>query len=523
MSFERLLGVVANGLTVLAGLTAFLVFFLGARLREAIAGLHRWQACRRVSRPAARRLRSEALRVPFLRTCARESPSVPHLLTLLSDQRMAAGAVDDVSWSTAADLREAGRGLQEFSVRMSDSVLARVGSAARADAHSACAKRASAIVVEDAGFAPVPVRPHQNRSISACAQLLSDLNAELLAGPLWAGAPASFATGDRTSFDTVRVSERRGLPPYGIDGPVASIATGSSTNDWIGLISDQAAEELRERAVDLARVDVENGTDAYNGYFPRLLGWRVESAQRHAGRRLHLLAGETTFYTWRVLNEQATRIRVQDDRLFTHHDGDASASIGAAHLPVAVSLLTADGFLILRRRSSRARFSPGRIESTANGNAEIRPFPGVACDRTDDGLIDMAGAARRELLEELGPVPLGSDPRAFGLIVMSGDEEEQAVYLMFEARTELSVNALRERFQMADPTEGFHESSGQLVALPIAAEHIGQSFDFILTEPEVRPFTRAMTAVALAAQLEDPGTAELPRSASRDAIRRVTR
>ncbi len=523
MGFERLLGVLANGLTVLAALTAFVAFFLGARLREAIAGFHRWRACRSISSAAARRLRSEALNAPFQRTRSRELPTVPHLLTLLSDQRQSNGVVDDLSWSSAKDLAEAARGLQEFSTRMADSVLGRVGSAARADAHAHCASSASSIVAEDAGYATVQTHSSQIEQQSACARLLADLGAELLAGPVWAGAPAEFATGEKVAFDSVRVSERRGLPTYGIDGPVADIARGAFQTDWHGLIEGQSAAQLTRRAVDLARADIEAGTDAYNGYFARLLGWRVETAQRHAGRRLHILAGETTFYTWRVLNEQRTRVPIDSNRLLVHHHGDTSQSVGAAHLPVAVSLITADGFLVLRRRSQRARFSPGRIESAANGNPEIRQLPGVACDRTADGLIDLAGAARRELAEELGPVPLGTGPSAMGLIVMSGDEEERAAYLIFLARTDIGVDALRERFQLADPSEGFHESSGELVCLPTAPNEIGQSFDFILTAQDVRPFTRAMTAIALSAQLGDPNATDFPRSPDRDKIRTILR
>ena len=192
-------------------------------------------------------------------------------------------------------------------------------------------------------------------------------------------------------------------------------------------------------------------------------------------------------------------------------------------MPVAVSLLTSDGYLILRRRAQRATFAAGRLESAANGNPEIRGLDGSKCDRTEDGLIDLASAAKRELLEELGPVPLVSPPRAACLIIASNDEEVGSPAVLFEARTSLDARALRERFGEADPVEGYHESSGELVALPITPAAIAQSLDFVLTEADIRPIARAASLIALLGHTLSVGAGDIPRSSDRDAILHIER
>ena len=396
--------------------------------------------------------------------------------------------------------------------------------------YTTAAAHAWALMLDDSGYTHLRralndanVRPEPQAERSACARFLDGLGAEVLAGPDWAGAPADFATGDRHTFDAVRTSERRGGEVYGVDGTLPEVARGIRLPPRFASAMGSAREALLARASELARRDLKDGTDAYNGYFPRLLMWRVELASRHAGRRLHLLTEETTFFTWRLLHERKNRINAHTDRLFLHRDGDATASIGAAHLPVAVNLFTADGFLVLRRRSALASFAPNQIESAANGNPETRDLPGVRCDRSAGGLLDLAAAARRELAEELGPVPLAGAPRVAGLLFLTSAEEVAVPYLMFEARTELDAGQLKRFFHLADPTEGFHESSGELIALPTSSDTIGQSFHYLDTETELRPLTKAMIVMGLTSRLTEPRAAEVARVDDDSEIRKFYR
>ena len=345
------LGVLANILTILAAATAFALFFLGPRVREVVLSYHRWRACRSLSEAIDRRLRSgvwRALRVSGLHP---PEPSVGELFAELSDSRFPDGSIDEVSWRTD-DLERVSAGLDQLQARLSATVIARVGDPSHADRHAVVAQRAHSIVAADLGYAPpIVLTDDEERVDSGLALLLSSLSAAVLAGPAWAGAPAGFRTGERATFDSVRVSERRGSPAFGVDGTVQQIADSALPGNWGGLLNPGHAESVAQRASELARADLNRGNDSYNGYFPRLLGWRTECATHQAGRRIHFLLGETTFYTWRVMNESANRVPVDDARLFVNDLGDSSRSIGAAHLPVAISLLTADAYLVLRQRS----------------------------------------------------------------------------------------------------------------------------------------------------------------------------
>ncbi len=135
----------------------------------------------------------------------------------------------------------------------------------------------------------------------------------------------------------------------------------------------------------------------------------------------------------------------------------------------------------------------------------------------------MVAAAERELREELGPIPLSSRPRVAALIVLTSTEEVATPALILEAVTPLTFDQLRVQFQQADPTEGYHESSGQLVGLSSRADSVGQSFRYILEETSLRPLTRVATLLALTARLPDPRVNSLPTAAGSDTIRTIHR
>lgn len=104
------------------------------------------------------------------------------------------------------------------------------------------------------------------------------------------------------------------------------------------------------------------------------------------------------------------------------------------------TIITADGFLALGRRSDRVAFHAGYLH-TVGGALE-------AADRRPDGTVDVAGSVLRELDEELGLRE--ADIRSLVCVGMIRDHEIRQPELLFEAEIALTRDELLARAATAD-------------------------------------------------------------------------
>jgi hypothetical protein len=504
----------ADYVTVAVGLSAFVVFAFGSRVRATVVAWHRMWTIGQLSGVLRWRSVIAIVKAPLVRRNWQNRGSVAELLAFLSP---GGAAGPDVSWDTSPDVLEIASGrTKEYAFRLRTSIWGRLGSSAQIDDEAVNAEAVAALLAEDAAYRPLEKR-EQVPAENQLTEWLAELGIRVLAGPAFTGVPPDAATGDRMTFDEVRVSERHGSR-HGVLGSVDRIAARAGELSFPAL-PREAVDAIGARAAELAHAELDRGRDTFNGSFPRLLCSRVESAVSHPGRRLHLLTAQTTYFTWLTLNAKE---RVHLDfaglpPLFCEHSpGD---SLGASHLPVGVTLITADGYLVMRRRSRSAVLFPGRLESAANGNPEVEQRPGVPIDRDEHGLLRFSMTARREMREELGPVPVPWEPRLAALLLNDEPDERASPYLAFEARTSARFEALGEHFWLADPTEGFHESEGQLIGLSMSPERLAGSVHFLLNDETLRPIARVATLITLFAAASSAGASRLdPRRDDRSVV-----
>jgi hypothetical protein len=506
-------GDLADYVTVAVGVSAFVVFVFGSRVRETVVAWHRMRTMGRLSRAHLTRSLIAVAKAPFVSRGWQNRSSVAELLTFLAP----AGAEGrDVSWGADSKALEvASFRTRGYAFRLRTSIWGRLGSSEQIDSEAVNADAVAALLAGDAAYRRLKHRgrePAENRLTAS----LAALGIRMLAGPAFAGARSDATTGDRTTFDEVRVSERHG-EQYGVVGTLDQIAAGAGEHCFPGL-PHEAVDAISGHAAKLARSELGRGRDTFNGSFARLLDWRVESAVSHPGRRLHLLTAQTTYFTWLTLNAK-DRIVFDDPGLPPLFcEQSPGNSLGACHLPVGVTLITADGYLVMRRRSYAAAIFPGRLESAANGNPEVDERPGAPMDRDEHGLLRFSITALREMREELGAVPIPWEPRLTALLLNDEPDERACPYLSFEARTSADFEGLGKHFSLADPTEGFHESEGELVGLSVAPDRVGGSVHFLLNEPSLRPIARAATLITLFAISSSTALEREPRPDQRSVV-----
>lgn len=163
--------------------------------------------------------------------------------------------------------------MRSYERRMRTTLWGRIGSPVRVDEEAATADAAGVVLAEDAVYNAI--KNHRPLTGNWLRDELDGAGTEVLAGPAFAVRDPAKATGDRTSFDDVRVSESEGRA-YGIFGTTADIASGRGSFRLAGMNQTQAA--VKEQAVALAQHEITRGRDTFNGTFPRLLDSRVESA-----------------------------------------------------------------------------------------------------------------------------------------------------------------------------------------------------------------------------------------------------
>lgn len=226
---------------------------------------------------------------------------------------------------------------------------------------------------------------------------------------------------------------------------------------WQG-VEVGAAQELQRLAEEAGRSLAERYNNVYNGTLPRLEKYFTD------GKVLKLDLGATSFLTWKVttgnphLEERlrdATRV------------GGLKGVSGAHHLPLTMSCVTADNYIVVMQRASGMAVHPDSYTSSANGNIDLEAHDEHSSD-IRSGRLDLYEAMIREAREELGG-GCGVDKsnlKARMLIRYSDSKETDAPVLVFTARTDLKLDEFMFGLRYAHPTEGIGELGRHVLAIP---------------------------------------------------------
>lgn len=267
--------------------------------------------------------------------------------------------------------------------------------------------------------------------------LTTFLQAALFTMPGWTLLALRFVSfqGLATSV-TRRSSVESAIDDFDGRAPFAVEVFGPYTPDQLDLtVSDAprrgtpAIESAIERtwATESALGD-HDGRNLFNGRLARLV--EVVVTPPH----LRLALGTTCYrdFLGTNLHQAASVLREGIDAL-------------ANPLGTSSTVITADGYIALGRRSDRVAYHAGLLHS----------FGGMveSADRKPDGTYDVFGSASRELSEELG-----LSEREIRDVVIVGLVRDRAIYqpeLLFDATVSLTQAAVEDRFH-AGLAEGEH-------------------------------------------------------------------
>lgn len=194
----------------------------------------------------------------------------------------------------------------------------------------------------------------------------------------------------------------------------------------------------------------------YDGILPALLAHRSEKDRRSGHRRLHLSLGEISYSAHKIVSAP------------DYVPSQRGLEPAAPSAPLTLSLIpvTADGFLVLARRSATNVFYSNAWGPGVNGNLDVPDRHGEGGDGDDDGLPDPVGALIREAREELGLTVDRRHVRVHGLARIVNATERGTWILLTTARVRASLDELRGQTVYADPIEGSWEVGSDLLAIP---------------------------------------------------------
>ncbi|MDQ1604301.1 MAG: hypothetical protein QOE01_2146 [Actinomycetota bacterium] len=254
---------------------------------------------------------------------------------------------------------------------------------------------------------------------------------------------------------------------------------------------------------EVARLTARLRGKSFDGVLPSLRSRQRQYDLTSGRTRLHLELAETTYSAV----------------LLTHYVGSHGAGRSAESLlstaDQAARLLTlsllpvsADGYLLLARRSRGVGVGAYRLSPAVNGNLEMRDRLGVAVDRGPDGAPDPVRALCREAAEEMGLVVAPDDVQVLGLTRVSYSEEVAVSVLVATVSPDQTAEELAAGSVRADRVEGRWELEGEFLALPVGdgPQHRDELLAWTLTSADQVPHVPAvLIAWALPALADDLG------------------
>lgn len=187
--------------------------------------------------------------------------------------------------------------------------------------------------------------------------------------------------------------------------------------------ADMAVAQTWEVEAALAE---QEGRRLYNGSLARLGSWQAD------GLGLQLTLGPTCYRDFLGTNLRRAAVASGIP------EGERSDALGVSAL-----IVTADGMLVLGRRSERVAYHAGHLH-TFGGMVE-------SVDRLADGTYDVVGCVLREVCEEL-PLRHGQVAQV-SLLGLARDRAILQPELLFEAQVTASLAVLRQRFEAGAPDE----------------------------------------------------------------------
>lgn len=195
------------------------------------------------------------------------------------------------------------------------------------------------------------------------------------------------------------------------------------------------------------------GVHLFNGELTRYLAHRVENGV------LTIDVGPTDYMNF-----------IGSNYMNVHRVAEFGWELYGNPIGTSAVLLSADGWLILGRRSERVACHPGYVH-TFGGGLEAR-------ERRPDGTFDAFASTQRELNEELGLHP-GDVPHLV-CIGMIQDAAVQQPELIFQAELALNRDQLGQRLRPDDPHE-------EHTALLVCRSEPDAVVPFILAEKKFAP------------------------------------
>jgi hypothetical protein len=250
-------------------------------------------------------------------------------------------------------------------------------------------------------------------------------------------------------------------------------------------------------AFETTLAEVAGQAHGYDGTLPALVAHRSEKDNLTGQRRLHLSLVEISYSAHRVISAP----RFSDDSL-------------PRTLTLSMMPITADGFLVLARRSAGNSYYANSWGPGVNGNLNMPVRQTGYGDADEDGLPDLLAALGREAIEELGMTVDQRHIHVHGLARIANAKEVGTWILLTTGRIPMTLDELRSQTRFALPLEGRWEVGSQLLAVPLPrTESAGQeALAWAWSNDDVMPHAAAVLAGYCSAE---GASMETPRSWNR--------
>jgi hypothetical protein len=165
-----------------------------------------------------------------------------------------------------------------------------------------------------------------------------------------------------------------------------NIAANKSTT-YKELISVDKTKNISEFSSKNATTSQVEKEFVFDGALPTLIDFKIEHNRKDGSLVLHLLLGQTSYFSVKALRDNALENFEKINEQITY----------PALLTLSCLVISADNYIILPRRSEKTDSYVGNFAPTVNGNLDVSSNR----DRNDFGVFSPISASKREAIEEI--------------------------------------------------------------------------------------------------------------------------